>query len=1318
VTDKDPKLRAAAGLLGLQLHRGKPMTVQFRNITLKHFVKAAAADAPEKPASGQAGQATPVSTMKVAKDFHVELLYSVPREKQGSWVCMAHDPRGRLIVSDQHGKLYRVTPSKPGAAVSGTRVEALQAEIGMAQGLLYAFDSLYVVVNGMGKRQSGLYRLKDTTGDDQFDEVKLLRELTGPMGEHGPHAIRLSPDGTSLYLCAGNHSDLPELARSRAPRNWQLDNLLPRMWDAGGHAVGILAPGGWICKTDPDGREFELISSGFRNEYDIAFNADGELFTYDADMEWDIGSPWYRPTRVNHVTSGSEFGWRSGSGKWPSYYLDSLPSVVDIGPGCPTGINFGTGARFPEKYQRALFMADWSYGIIYAVHMTPVGATYRGQAERFISAAAMQVSDMVVNPADGALYFTVGGRSTQSGLYRVTYRGQESVETAARQVDAGISARTQRRRLESLHGRPGAGSVRELWPFLGHPDRFIRFAARVALEHQPVESWRKRAFRETEPQTMLTTMVALARNGQADDVEGMLKSLAKLSWDELSHSQRLDLLRCYQLIFIRLDRPGAKSAAELVTRLDAWYPAQDQDVNRELSQLLVYLQAPRAIEKTLERLAQSRTQQEQIHYAMVLRNVKQGWQPAQRRAYFNWFEQAAAHKGGHSFDGFIRNARNEAVATLSNEEKKSLADILNRPTRVVEKPQEPRPIVKKWTVKDLLAEVQQSAGKRNLERGREIFSSASCFKCHRLEGEGGYVGPDLTAAGRRFNAKDFLEAVLEPSRVISDQYQATMFLMDDGKTIVGRVVNLKGDDYRVRTDQLNPGKLTAVKRSHIEAIKPSPISMMPVGLLDTYQKDEVLDLVAYVRSVSSPPTVSAVSRPGTALPAPTVLARAQRKQSSKQPNVVLIISDDQSWTDYSFMKHPVIKTPSLDRLVRQSATFTRGYVPTALCRPSLATMITGLYAHQHMISGNDPAPPPGKTRQQVGQDQGYAAQRAQLISNIDKHPTIPRLLGAQGYLSHQSGKWWEGSYQRGGFTHGMTRGFPKPGGRHGDDGLKIGREGMKPIYDFIDMSVEKDKPFFVWYAPFLPHTPHNPPERLLSKYRKEGRPVQLAKYYAMCEWFDETCGQLLGYLDKKAISENTLVIYVTDNGWIQRTPNTKAPAGWRGSFAPRSKQSPNEGGTRTPVMVRWPGKVKPATYDTLVSSIDIAPTIYAACGAKVPAGLPGINLLDVCRQREANPMAANKRNTIFGENFAHDIANIERPAESLLYRWCIRDQWKLLLAYDGKIGRYAFVHQGTDKSPQLYDLLADPHENKNVAASHPEIVKELTGLIQESWDGK
>ncbi|MCB1063420.1 MAG: sulfatase-like hydrolase/transferase, partial [Verrucomicrobiae bacterium] len=217
-----------------------------------------------------------------------------------------------------------------------------------------------------------------------------------------------------------------------------------------------------------------------------------------------------------------------------------------------------------------------------------------------------------------------------------------------------------------------------------------------------------------------------------------------------------------------------------------------------------------------------------------------------------------------------------------------------------------------------------------------------------------------------------------------------------------------------------------------------------------------------------------------------VLGTSAVRAAEGPPNVVLILSDDQAWNDYGFMGHEYIETPHLDKLAARSAVFTRGYVPTALCRPSLATLATGLYVHQHHISGNDPAILPGMTKGKGKEPDEYTALREKLISHIDEHPTVMQLLGKQGYLSHQSGKWWEGNFTRGGFTHGMTRGFPQPGGRHGDDGLKIGREGMQPVFDFVDMAVSEKKPFYLWYAPFMPHTPHTPPKRLFDKYKAKG----------------------------------------------------------------------------------------------------------------------------------------------------------------------------------------------------------------------------------------
>lgn len=438
-------------------------------------------------------------------------------------------------------------------------------------------------------------------------------------------------------------------------------------------------------------------------------------------------------------------------------------------------------------------------------------------------------------------------------------------------------------------------------------------------------------------------------------------------------------------------------------------------------------------------------------------------------------------------------------------------------------------------------------------------------------------------------------------------------------------------------------------------------------------------------------------------------------ETAAKPNIVFIISDDHAWNDYGFMGHKQIETPHLDRLAARSALFTRGYVPTALCRPALATFASGLYAHQHHISGNDPAflpemlaPAGGKAKKagkQATEPSGYQRLRERLIAKLDIPDTLPKALGRLGYLSHQSGKWWEGSYRRGGFSHGMTRGFPEPGGRHGDDGLKIGREGLAPIFDFIDHAVAEKKPFFIWYAPFLPHTPHTPPERLFAKYKAKGVASDfVARYYAMVEWFDETCGQLMARIDSKGLTRDTIFVYIADNGWIQ-SPDSAG-------YAPRSKQTAHEGGVRQPIMFSWPGVIRPGPRgEQLCSSIDIVPTLLAAAGAPVPARLPGLNLLPVLRAGTPTP-----RERVFGETFAHDVANIDRPEDSLVYRWVVEGKWKLLLTYDGAVSaRYASSNPRDDRRPQLYDLLADPHENRNLAKENPEVVARLAARLQEWW---
>ena len=421
-----------------------------------------------------------------------------------------------------------------------------------------------------------------------------------------------------------------------------------------------------------------------------------------------------------------------------------------------------------------------------------------------------------------------------------------------------------------------------------------------------------------------------------------------------------------------------------------------------------------------------------------------------------------------------------------------------------------------------------------------------------------------------------------------------------------------------------------------------------------------------------------------------------------KPNIVLIISDDHAWFDYTFVRPDAPETPHIDRLAKEGITFTRGYVPTALCRASLMTYLTGLYPHQHKTGGNDP--------NHIADKAEYDRRREQLIAHIDPLPTLPKMLKEAGYVSLQTGKWWEGNFSRGGFDEGMTRGFPEPDGRHGDDGLDIGRKTMQPIFDFIDK--HKERPFFIWYAPMLPHDPHTPPQELLDKYVAKGYPTARAKYEAMVEWFDQTIGQLVDKLKQSGVYDHTVIIYAADNGWIPLSPES-APSDWKKVFAPRSKSSPYEGGVRTPIIVSWAKEYPPRRDDsTLISTIDIVPTILAITGVKRPEmpaelALPGLDLTDFLQT--GTPL---NRDTIFGEGFGHDIPNVNDAVQGRLYRWCIEGQWKLLLSDSGDPGTNPDIKYDTDQ-PQLFDLFADPAETKNLAAEHPDIVQRLKSKIDQ-----
>lgn len=811
--------------------------------------------------------ATPIDRITALPGFKVELLYSVPADIQGSWVNLCTDDQGRLLVSDQFGGLYRITPPPVGKALTADDVQKVPAEIRAVNGMVWAFDALYVGVNDYERKiPSGLYRITDSNGDDQLDKVELLHEVKS-QSDHGVHAVLPTPDGKALYLVTGNNTTPPPLADSSPVRQvWGEDHLLPSMPDGRGHNAGVLAPGGIIYRVSPDGKKFEAYANGFRNVFDAAVNRDGELFTYDADMEYDFNTPWYRPTRICHVTSGAEFGWRNGAGKRMPFYADNLPGILDIGPGSPTGVTFGYGAKFPAKYQDALYALDWSWGKLYAVHLEPSGSSYTATKEEFVTGAPLPITDAIINQHDGAMYFTIGGRRVQSGLYRVTYVGDESTKPVAGNATEN-EARDIRHMLEAFHGKQDPAAIDAAWPYLADEDRFIRFAARTAIEHQPLESWEAKALGESDPAKQVTALLALARvsgdcpqhrTKAAPELDAamrdkLLAAVTSIDAQQLDLTQQLILVRTTQIILNRFGRPDQATIDKLIAQLDPLFPADSAELNWLLCETLAWLQSPTVAEKAMALIQSAPTQEEQMQYARSIRMLTAGWTPDLRTQYIEWFLKAANYKGGASFDKFIEFIRNDAVASLSDAEKQSMKELLAK-----------KPVKKsalenlgeifagrettEWTLDELSAAARTGLTKRNFANGRKMFAAAGCYACHRFGDQGGMTGPDLTSAGRRYSPHDLLDQVVNPSKVINDQFSAINVLTIDGKVHSGVVVNLNGDSMTLNTDLTDPNKRVNINRNDIEEMAVSKVSAMPVGLFKSMTQDEILDLIAYLIS--------------------------------------------------------------------------------------------------------------------------------------------------------------------------------------------------------------------------------------------------------------------------------------------------------------------------------------------------------------------------------------------------------------------------------------------------------------------------------------
>ena len=634
--------------------------------------------------------------------------------------------------------------------------------------------------------------------------------------------------------------------------------------DRGDDLDGTRPPNSHVLRTDAEGKQWELFAGGMRNAYDFDFNQDGELFTFDSDNEWDFGVPWYRLTRVIHLVSGAEAGWRDGTRMWSERYPDALPTTAYVGIGSPTGVKFARGKNFPPKYRRTLFIQDWSYGRIMAVHLTENGASYTGTVEPFLEGAPLNVTSLSFG-SDGAMYFTTGGRGTQSGLYRVSYTAAAADESPIATSPEARRAREMRRKLEALHGEAKPSDLSFITGTLAAADLSIRFAARLALESLPVSAWEKSVITGNSG---LTPLLALARVGGAGNQASIFTRVSKFPLRKLSEDRQLTKLR---ILEITLSRHGLVARSEfqpLAGELESFLPDASPAIQREIMRILLFANSPGAISKAIELMGKSASREEELFYIELLRNVRDGWTIADREKFFSWFLPTTPRKpagqnmtkffadvnrsyvDGASYDRYLRDFRREAIATLTPEERQHLEPLLAKTiTQARLVPGNARDFVRDWKMEDLIDDLAKPR-QPDLSKGRQAFVDAQCLNCHRFGNDGGTAGPDLTAVTSKYTDRDLLESIIEPSKIINEQYQDHTAILEDGEAYTGRLVSDSDKEIIFETDRLS-GTKEKIDRAKVKQIRPAALSPMPAGLINVLTKEEILDLLAYLRTANT-----------------------------------------------------------------------------------------------------------------------------------------------------------------------------------------------------------------------------------------------------------------------------------------------------------------------------------------------------------------------------------------------------------------------------------------------------------------------------------
>lgn len=808
-----------------------------------------------RQASGTAGEKEP--KFWLAAGFEVSRVRQAEPD-EGSWIAMAFDSQGRVTISREDNGLVRMTLADDRRSV--TRVEPINVDLPECRGLQFIQGHLYANANNA----RSMYRLR-IDEDGLAQDVERLREFPGGLG-HGRNDLTLGPDGLIYSI----HGDSVE-----APGEPIVDRTSPLRESRRGSP----RQEAYVVRGDRDGKKWELVCTGLRNPYGIAFNKVGDFFTYDADNEFDMGTPWYRPTRIVQLVSGADYGYRRAQGRWPPEFADhpdnALP-VIDVGRGSPTAVMFGTHLDFPSPYREAMFALDWAYGRVLAVHLTPRGAGYRASLELFMQGKPLNVTDLSAGP-DGALYLITGGRKTRSALYRVAYTANPSPPTAPGRHEVEVAEFSARRRdlrleLEARHVALSDDDIRAGLEHLADKDPLIRHAARIALEQRPKQelfarydalpSTDKKGGEGLPLRARLELWESISRTREPDRVARLVDELLALPSADLDLSARFAIVFLYGECISVVPTKVAADGDAIVKQIRAFWPdpaveglrvspfGTNLELRRRLALLLSQLGDPTLVDRVARTLFTESAQEDRLMGLLALRSTSLGWTSGTRRDYFAALRDARQFVGGEGLPTFIDRLKSDSLASLGVEERAQVEDLLAANPADDEPLPPPRRKVATWKLDDLRPLGEQQEGPvGNAKRGAEIFREALCSRCHRAGATGPAIGPDLTFVARRFSRADMLEAMIDPSRSVAENYRNLSVATESGQVYVGRIVSAgdyRGEKLRLNVDPLRPGHVVEIDKKEVAEQRLHDSSPMPQGLLDGFTRDEIADLLAYL----------------------------------------------------------------------------------------------------------------------------------------------------------------------------------------------------------------------------------------------------------------------------------------------------------------------------------------------------------------------------------------------------------------------------------------------------------------------------------------